>query len=336
MFSRAKISGWVRKALLGSAALRLAADLREPAVAILMYHSVMRDPQSQADTLGDLGHSQESFRAQMELLSDHYHPISLDDAIRKIRADEDLPKRSVIVTFDDGYADNCEIAMPILNKVGIAATFYVIVDCIENGTLPWPCRLRFAFRKASVEVWRQSDRRWLLGDREGRDSAFMAACCLCARLNARERNDLVTRIEHELGVCLPAEFGSLMMTGDHLRSFVQHGHSVGSHTMTHPNLAHVDEIEAQWEIFESKRRLESMLGTPIKHFAYPCPALSPHWSERTISQCGEVGYESAVTTDDGLMQRGKNLLCLPRIRPTKSVEGLRWNLESTFAGRAAK
>ncbi len=138
MFSRAKISGWVRKALLGSAALRLAADLREPAVAILMYHSVMRDPQSQADTLGDLGHSQESFRAQMELLSDHYHPISLDDAIRKIRADEDLPKRSVIVTFDDGYADNCEIAMPILNKVGIAATFYVIVDCIENGTLPWP------------------------------------------------------------------------------------------------------------------------------------------------------------------------------------------------------
>jgi peptidoglycan/xylan/chitin deacetylase (PgdA/CDA1 family) len=337
MFSRTKIDAWVRKALLGSAALRLAADLRAPAAAILMYHSVLPDPQSQADRLGDISHSQESFRAQMELLSRDYHPISLDDAIRKLRADEDLPKRAVIVTFDDGYADNYEVAMPILNEFGIPATFYVIVDCVEKHTLPWPGRLRFAFHKTRAEFWKDaSDKSWALGDSPARERAFQAACGVCAKSGAQERNDLVTRIETELGVCLPAESDSLMMTPDRLMSLVDHGHVVGSHTMTHPNMAHVNENEAQWELAESKRRLDSMLGTPIKHFAYPCPALSPPWSEHTVQQTRAGGYESAVTTDDGLMQRGQNLLCLPRIRPTKSVEGLRWNLESALAGRAAK
>jgi hypothetical protein len=73
---------------------------------------------------------------------------------------------------------------------------------------------------------------------------------------------------------------------------------------------------------------------PISHFSYPCPALSPHWSEQTVEQSRALGYQTAVTTISGLTRREDDLLCLKRLRPTKTLPGLRWNLESTFAGRA--
>jgi peptidoglycan/xylan/chitin deacetylase (PgdA/CDA1 family) len=118
-----------------------------------------------------------------------------------------------------------------------------------------------------------------------------------------------------------------------LRELAGHGHIVGSHTMTHPNMAQLKEDDAYRELAESKQRLESQLGAAVQHFSYPCPALSPHWTERTVEQSRVLGYNTAVTTNSGLTRHGDNLLCLKRIRPTKTVEGLRWNLESAFAGR---
>ena len=124
-----------------------------------------------------------------------------------------------------------------------------------------------------------------------------------------------------------------MMNYDQIRALTRQGHIVGSHTMTHPNVAQVNLEDARCEMTESKRRLEKELGADLVHFSYPCPALSPHRTEQTAALSRDVGYETAVTTDGGLARRGDNPLWLKRIRPTKTVEGLRWNLECAFAGR---
>jgi peptidoglycan/xylan/chitin deacetylase (PgdA/CDA1 family) len=324
-----------KKAILASGALRLAADLQAPAAAILMYHSVLPDPAAQADSLGGIVHSEVEFHAQMELLAREFHPLSLDEMVKRFHAGEDLPKRSVVVTFDDGYADNYEVAMPILDRFSIPAVFYATVDCIENKKLPWPSRLRFAFRKTKLPAWSDPlSNRWNLSDAIHGERAYLAACDACCQLSGAAQEEFVQRIEEELKACLPVESGLLMMTYDQLRGLVLHGHIVGSHTMTHPNMAQVKPEEAQHELFESKQRLEIQLGLPINHFSYPCPALTPHWSEQTVDQSRALGYQTAVTTDSGLTHRGDNLLRLKRLRPTKTQSGLRWNLESAFAGRA--
>jgi len=340
---------WIKKTILAGGALRLAGNLRGPSAAILMYHSVLPDPAAQSESLGDIVHSQGEFRAQMELLACNYHPLSLDQAVKYLRGEDGLPKRSVVVTFDDGYADNHEIAMPILNRFGVPGTFYATVDCVENRRLPWPSRLRFAFRRTKVTAWtdplaksslpksslRKSSlaKSWNLSHPPNRDQAFLAACDLCCQLSGTAQEDFVQRVEQELQASVPSESGSLMMSYDQLRKLAGHGHAVGSHTMTHPNMAYLNEGDAYGELAESKHRLELELGGPIKHFSYPCPALFPHWSERTVEQSRALGYETAVTTNSGLTRSGDNPLCLKRIHPTKTVEGLRWNLESAFAGR---
>jgi len=77
--------------------------------------------------------------------------------------------------------------------------------------------------------------------------------------------------------------------------------------------------------------LEQVLAAPVVHFSYPCPALSPHWKETTVEMSRRLGYLTAVTVDGGPVRKNDNPFCLRRVRPTKEVEGLRWNLEHTFA-----
>jgi len=324
---------WAKKQILASHALRLAGNLREPSTAILMYHSVMLDPAQYADSLGDMIHPESEFRLQMELIARDYLPLSLDDLVGALQTGRDLPKRSVVITFDDGYTDNSEIALPILNHFGIAATFYITVDCVEKRTLPWPSRLRYAFRNTLRSTWTDSQAKvWTLSP-AGRQAAFVSVCDECCQLTGRVQEDFVLRVERELESHVPSQLGALMMNYDQIRDLARQGHIVGSHTMTHPNMAYIHNGELRTELAESKRRLEVQLNMQVKHFAYPCPALSPHWNERTKEATRAVEYSSAVTTNSGLVEVGDNPLQLKRLKPTKTVGGLQWNLECAFAGR---
>jgi peptidoglycan/xylan/chitin deacetylase (PgdA/CDA1 family) len=327
---------WIKRALIESNSLRMAARLRRKGIAILMYHSVMDEPGKEKNTLGGIIHSTKVFRGQMDLIAREYNPVSLEEVLRFIRGQQEPPPRSVVVTFDDGYADNYEVAATVLAEIGIPAVFYIAVDCIEQGKLPWPSRLRFAFyttrRSSRTE---QDGTIWPLDEFETRDRAFLKACDDCCRLAGQRQEDLVRRIERDLEVDVSLQSKRLMMTWEQVRALISKGYAVGSHTMTHPNMAYVDEDDLYREFAESKRRLEEVLSSPIIHFSYPCPALSPHWTGRTVEVSREVGYQTAVTTNFGLAKRGDNPLCLSRVLPTKEVQGLRWNLETTFAGRTA-
>jgi peptidoglycan/xylan/chitin deacetylase (PgdA/CDA1 family) len=324
----------LKQALLSSGVLRLAARLRGKGAAILMYHSVLEDPRSVDDSLGGMIHPRAIFEGQMELLAREFHPVSLERVARFVRAEEDLPERAVVVTFDDGYVDNFEMAMPVLDRVGVPAAFYVTVDCVENRRLPWPSRLRFSFRKTAKKEWKdEAAKGWSLGTEHEREAAYLAACDRVAALAGAEQERIVSEMECELGVRLPADTGNLMMTWEQVRGLAEHGHIVGSHTMTHPNLAHVGVEEARRELVESKRRMEAQISAQVVHFSYPCPALSPNWTEQTTGESQRAGYETAVTTSSGLARRHDNPLALKRVRPSKTVDGLRWNLETAFAGR---
>jgi hypothetical protein len=216
----------------------------------------------------------------------------------------------------------------------VPAAFYVTVNCIANGLLPWPSRVRFALRTTGRKSWTDpADTQWPLESAEDRDRAFAKACEYCCRLAGAAQEQLVAGIETDLDTSLARGSEQLMMSWDEVRKLVERGHVVGSHTLSHPNMAQIPVADARVELEQSRACLEKELSAPVKHFSYPCPALSPHWSEQTVEECKRAGYETAVVTDGGLARRQDNPLCLRRVRPSKIVEGLRWNLEWAFAGR---
>jgi peptidoglycan/xylan/chitin deacetylase (PgdA/CDA1 family) len=321
------------KPLARTGVLRAASVLCAPGAAILMYHSVMDNPEEHGAAFGGIIHSTSVFAGQMEVLARYYHPVALDDLVEILAGRKSLPRRAVVVTFDDGYADNCDIAAPVLNRIGIPAAFYVVVNSIARGRLPWPIRVRHAFLSTRLAIWTDPGaRRWPLATPDNRLDAFAAACVDCGRLAGEAQEGAVVAIEQQLDSTPYAADQQLMMSWEQLQTLKRQGHVVGSHTVSHPNLAQLAEREAEQELVDSKQTLEQRLSQPVWHFSYPNPVLDPHWTEQTAALSQRVGYRTAVTSRRGLVRQKDNPFGLSRILPTKQVDGLRWNLECAFAG----
>jgi peptidoglycan/xylan/chitin deacetylase (PgdA/CDA1 family) len=326
---------WTKKCLVSTRVLECANRLRQGSVAILVYHSVMDDPQRHATTLGEIIHSTDQFRSQMEAVARYYNPVTLDDVLRFVENKSEIPSRAVVVTFDDGYADNAEVAAPILQRLGILATFYVTVHCIDTATPPWVARVRYAFLTTGTPSWSGLNGKELpLTADFQRQQAFTAAAEHCATLTGEDLERFVSKLEHDLEVGPLPDGNRLMMSWEQARQLVKQGHIVGSHTVSHPNMAHVTIEQAKSEFVHSKRRMEQELSADVVHFAYPCPILTPHWSQETLEACREAGYKTAVTTNSGCVRGADNPLCLRRVPPSAEAFELRWNLESTFMGRS--
>jgi peptidoglycan/xylan/chitin deacetylase (PgdA/CDA1 family) len=328
--------GPFKSLLMHAGVVHLAARLTRAGVVILRYHSVQHNPERYANSIGvGIIHSTSVFATQMELVAQGCSLVTLDEVLAFIQGERDLPRRPVAVTFDDGYADNCEIAEPILRHFGIRASFYVTVNSIAAGRPPWFCRLRHAFDTTRRETWPDSAgsfTRQLQGPTERR-SAFLVASQRCSRLVGGDQEGAIRTIEHELEVEALTSRECPMLDWAQVKRLHREGHIVGSHTLTHPNLAYIQEDALQKELADSKRRLEEELGVPVVHFSYPSPISEPHYTDRTMTGTMQAGYRTAVTCTQGLIRRGHAPLALYRLSAPPEKGEFQWNLENTFIGR---
>jgi peptidoglycan/xylan/chitin deacetylase (PgdA/CDA1 family) len=330
---------YIRRLVVSSRVFDLAGRFAAPVAAILMYHSVRDDPRHLADFIGPgITHATSIFKRQMEIVAREFKPVTLDEILLFLRGDTGLPRRAIAVTFDDGFGDNEEVAAPILNRFGIRAAFYATAGLIGTTKAPWYSRLRYAFLTTRKKEWTDtsSGRTWDLRDSATRDAALLSVFDACAPMVADVQERAVRGIEAALETQATTSGQNLMMSWDQLRKLYTSGHIVGSHTLTHPNVAHVSYEGDLWrELLGSKQRIQGELGSTVLHFSYPHPALEPQWSEKTMTMTASAGYKSAVTTTPGRVTADANPLCLKRVNPPRPEEHFRWNLGRTFLGQRA-
>ncbi|MGC2245422.1 MAG: polysaccharide deacetylase family protein [Terriglobales bacterium] len=328
-----KSKRWLKKALVRSSILPAASRFFAPAAAILAYHSVVEDPQLTDYILGS-SRARIHFERHIETLARKFSPVTIDDVAEFAKSGKRLPPRAVAVTFDDGFADNYEVALPILSRYGVPATFYIMVEAVENGTLPWYCRIRFAFNTTKKSSWTYAEtkRTYPLGTPDERRAAMPAAWDRGAALAGRAQEEFVESVERALDIdpqAAKAKHG-LMMDWEQVRSLKKAGHTIGGHTLSHPNVAQVSEGDARSEIAGCKRALEEKLGDPVDHFSYPHPALNPHWSSRTLGITREAGFKSAALTTYGSVRAGDEPLALKRMYTPADLDQFTLNLQRTF------
>jgi peptidoglycan/xylan/chitin deacetylase (PgdA/CDA1 family) len=314
--------------------LRAAKTLKPRGAVILTYHSVRPDLESDADWIGPgITHTTAVFDRHMRLLSRKFTPVSLDDILLFVKGEKELPNWPVAITFDDGFHDNVEFAAPVLNRYGIRAAFYLTAGLIGTSQAPWYSRVRHAVLTSKRNSWQSSvqQRSFDLSSAPARDAALLAGYDACAHLVKDAQSAAVNTIERELDVQAVLPQRRLMMNWDEARSLQRSGHVIGSHTITHPNVAHVKhDDDLRNEVAESKRVIEQQVGHAVTHFSYPHPALTPQWNERTITAIREAGYSTAVTTTKGAVRKGANPLALKRINAPRAEHEFLWNLERAF------
>lgn len=285
---------------------------RRGALTVLIFHRVLGEPDALFPGVPDRAH----FDRILRWVGAGFDVLPLDEAAERL-AQGRLPARAAAITFDDGYADNREQALPILQRHGMCATFFVATDFLDGGRM-WNDTVIEAVRRFTGEVLDLSELglgAMPLPSLAARRQAINRLLMALKYLPPGERQHKVERIAAvaaAAGVVLPDD---LMMRSAQVAELHAAGMQVGGHTCSHPILASLDDAAARAEIATNKRRLEAIVGAPLRLFAYPNGKPDKDYLARHVAMVREAGYQAAVSTAPGAARQGGDLLQLPRFTP---------------------
>jgi peptidoglycan/xylan/chitin deacetylase (PgdA/CDA1 family) len=281
-------------------------------LSVLIFHRVLRE----ADPLLPDEFDAARFDAVCAWLRRWFQVLPLATAVRHLR-DGTLPARAAAITFDDGYADNAQVALPILQRHGLCATVFVATGFLDGGRM-WNDVLIESVRHACTEVLHLGDLApaWApampVATVDDKRHAVARLLEVARYLPTKLRADVVAEVAKRTGARLPA---SPMMRHDEVLKLHRAGVSIGGHTVTHPILASLPEAEARREIVEGRRALEAITGAPVDLFAYPNGRPNADYDARTVGLVREAGFSAAVSTAWGAARPGVDLHQIPRFTP---------------------
>jgi peptidoglycan/xylan/chitin deacetylase (PgdA/CDA1 family) len=288
---------------------RLASAVAGQRLGILIFHRVLAQPDPfLPDTPDGI-----LFESLMHLVAAHFHVVALDDAVSRLRQGA-LRPGSVAITFDDGYSDNATIALPLLRRLGLHATFFVTTGYLDGGRM-WNDSIIEVARTCPAATLDLRDLGLDLYSTGTTQARLQTADRLISALKYRqpqERIDIIDAIATRTEAVLPDD---LMMTTAQVRSLRAAGMSVGAHTLRHPILTSIDEGDAWMEIFGGKQALEAILSEPVTLFAYPNGKPERDYRHCHVDMVRKAGFVAAVSTEAGVVTPHADFFQLPRFTP---------------------
>ena len=278
-------------------------------LSILIYHRVVPEP----DPLVPDQVCASEFDWQLAALNRWFTVLPLREAAARLR-DGTLPRRSACVTFDDGYADNVTLALPMLRRHGVPATFFVATGFIDGGTM-WNDSVIETVRRVEGDTL---DARCAgldmlsIASLDSRRRAIGTLLAALKYLPVEERQRRVDELAAHASRSIPSD---LMMATAQVRHLHASGMEVGAHTVTHPILAELDSERAENEIREGKLRLEAITGNPVTLFAYPNGKPGRDYRREQVRLVEKLGFEAAVSTAWGVAHAASDMFQLPRFTP---------------------
>lgn len=283
-------------------------------LSVLIFHRVLSEP----DPLFPEEMHARRFDALCGWLASWFNVLPLDEAVERLKAGR-LPARAACLTFDDGYADNYHVALPILQHYDLKATFFIATRFLDGGRM-WNDTIIESIRGCNMAVLDLST----LGlGRHALDSIANRRAAMAALIDQikyrpfAERITLTEQLGHLAGVQLPHD---LMMTSDEVKALRHAGMQIGAHTMSHPILARLTDEQARQEIGGSKHFLEQLLGERVGLFAYPNGKPGDDYTPHSVDVVRSLGFDAAVSTHWGALATGGDLYQIPRFTPWDSTK----------------
>jgi peptidoglycan/xylan/chitin deacetylase (PgdA/CDA1 family) len=278
-------------------------------LSILIYHRVRPAPDEMFPGEVDT----ETFDWQMRCLRTYFNVLPLGTAVAMLQAGK-LPPGAAAITFDDGYRDNYEVALPILQRHGLCATFFIATGFLGDGIMFNDVVIESFRRATSAEL----DLREIglgvypLISSTQRRAAVEETLPKLKYVERRARAERVDRLAQIAGVNVPRE---LMMTEEQVRQLHRAGMEIGAHTVNHPILTalHVDDGRA--EIEASREALSAITGAPVTLFAYPNGRPGVDYSAEHVEIVRQLGFSAAVSTAHGIASSDLDVFQLPRFTP---------------------
>lgn len=274
-------------------------------LSILVYHRVL----DQKDIFRLDMPTVEEFDKQMLWISRFFNVCSLSDAVDRLKKNT-LPKRALVITFDDGYKDNITNALPILKKYNLSAAFFITTEYMGNN--PWWDNL--------IESVRHTEKTSIMHDGISYDLSNVDARVefvdkfsedLKKMPEVQARESLLALIG-ALGVI---EHERLMMDESDLRLLVDNAMEIGSHGVNHHILSRIPDDLVRVEVEDSREFLSRVTSETINSFAYPNGKYPVDLYDKHIRMVEDAGYDCALSSNTGCSVDGNEVFLLKRFTP---------------------
>jgi peptidoglycan/xylan/chitin deacetylase (PgdA/CDA1 family) len=304
-------------------------------VIILLYHRV-------ADEICDpwaLCVSPQHFDEQLEVLRNSARVIPISQVAASL-TEGTVPHRSVVITFDDGYADNVHAAKPLLERYNLPATFFLVSQYVGSQMEFWwdeldrlflqPGYLPDSFKldvngsiiqavlgeatNYSRESYNQN-RNWRAWEDPptARHSLYYALWKQMRPMANTDRQRILEALQRWAGTDSQARTSHRALSHSELSALAKERLiEVGCHTMTHPQLSSLSPSMQSDEIRGCKEYLEEILGHPVESFAYPYGGQDDYTGD-TVSLVRGMGFSSACSNFLGVVVTNSDRFQLPRV-----------------------
>ncbi|HET9457700.1 MAG TPA: polysaccharide deacetylase family protein [Candidatus Limnocylindrales bacterium] len=280
---------------------------RPDSLAVLTFHRVA-DPGADVPP-GLLSATPEGFAELVEVIARRHEVVSIDDVLRRAGGGDALRPRSLLLTFDDAYADVADHAWPALRERGLPAVLFVPTAYPDapDRVFWWERVHRAITSTARPSVAVPAGGELPLTSPAERGRAYRAVRDALKAMPHEELIGAVERLVGDLGGDRP---GATVLGWDALRRLAGEGLALAPHTRTHPLLPRLDPAELDAEIAGSRADLARETGSRVPAFAYPSGAASP----ASVRAVRAAGFTVAFTTARGVNDlRSANRLLLRRV-----------------------
>lgn len=236
-----------------------------------------------------------NFQLYLEFFKNNFRVINLDELYSIIKTGRPIKEKLALLTFDDGYSDNYEVAYPILKSMNIPATFFVTTSLVGSDIVPWWDEIawhvkQLAGKKIKLSVWPDEMIIPEIVDKYVIRRVLSRIKTIPAKIDLQLKElRAISKTD------VPKELANnLFMSWENLKELENNGISIGAHSHTHRILSSLSNKELIFELTESKRLLEDYLKTPIDSLSYPVGGESTY-STNMFKLLRELGYKVGFT-----------------------------------------
>jgi peptidoglycan/xylan/chitin deacetylase (PgdA/CDA1 family) len=272
---------------------------------VLTYHRVGPAPSVSAVDANVVTVSAEVFDRQLDLVKQHFDVVTVEDIIAAIDGGAELPPSPLLITFDDGYRDNFDVALPLLRKHRLSATFFVATRFVDERRLFWWDRISYLVKASTrprVELAYPYRIVLHLGDR--RAKAIQTALRVVKEHEALDLERFLEELADAAGVPFDRTIETALADEHVLRwrdvhALQRAGMSVQSHTHTHRVIHTLTPDELDDELTRSRRLLEGAIGARVSAIAYPV-GRGPTCPRAIREAVRRAGYAVAFSSRSGI------------------------------------
>ncbi len=314
----------------------LPAFFRSRGLLVLNYHRIGSPDDTPFDP-GTFSATEEEFDWQVGYLKKHFHIATLDDVLGFLENPRLSKTLLIMLTFDDGYLDNYQLAFPILRRHGASATFFLPTSYIETQPIPWWDSIAWCIKKASEEkksLQLNYPSREIFSLNKDELPATICRVLKIMKAPAVIPDKFLDGLEEACQSKAPTHAPQrLFLNWAEAKEMIDAGMSIGSHTNKHDILSKLSPEQQLSELVASRQILEKNLGIPIKVLAYPVGAQSA-FNKDSMVAAHSAGYHAGFSFYGGinLSNRSINKYDIKRepISPdvTRQLFRLRYNIAS--------